>query len=166
MIQSCTVSDSDGGDDMGIPTEPIGSIPRPRSLIDALAAFAAGEISPVELRHEEQDAIRDTILRFESTGSPVLTDGEQTKPSFATYPIQGMTQLTPEGMSIPFADGHTRQLPVLAAGPFRYRAFADGYLREAQQLTERPVKQAVIAASALSRLYPSQGPPDHPQSAV
>src|SRR5260221_13993975 len=103
MIQFCTVSDSDGGDDMGIPTEPIGSIPRPGSLIDAIAAFAAGEISPVELRHEEQDAIQDTIRRFESTGSPVLTGGEHAKPTFATYPTPGLTQLTHEGMSIPFS---------------------------------------------------------------
>jgi hypothetical protein len=30
------------------------------------------------------EAVRDTIVRFEATGSPVVTDGEQRKPSFAT----------------------------------------------------------------------------------
>lgn len=37
-----------------------------------------------ELRSLYDAAVRDTIERFEATGSPVITDGEQTKPSFAT----------------------------------------------------------------------------------
>jgi 5-methyltetrahydropteroyltriglutamate--homocysteine methyltransferase len=56
-----------------IPTEPIGSIPRPLALIEALATRDG--IDPVlELLY--QDAIRDTIERFEATGSPVISDGE------------------------------------------------------------------------------------------
>ena len=101
--------------------------------------------------------MRDTIARFEQTGSPVITDGEQTKPSFATYPIQGLETLAADGVVIPFADGHTRQLPVLTAGPFRYATHADTYLRAARALTSLPVKQAVISASALSLLYPAGG---------
>ncbi len=150
---------------MAIPTEPIGSIPRPQSLISAIAAFDAGEIGAEDLRQAEREALRLTLRRFEATGSPVVTDGEQTKPSFATYPIQGMTTLDAEGVTIPFADGHTRQLPVLTDGPFRYQVFADSYLREAQQITQLPVKQAVIAASALSLLYPSEEIPDYPCAA-
>jgi 5-methyltetrahydropteroyltriglutamate--homocysteine methyltransferase len=41
--------------------------------------------------------VRDTIEKFEATGSPVITDGEQTKPSFATYPIHGLSNLNPSG---------------------------------------------------------------------
>jgi 5-methyltetrahydropteroyltriglutamate--homocysteine methyltransferase len=55
---------------------------------------------------------------------------------------------------IPFADGHTRQLPKLTAGPFRYGIRAVTYLKAAQRYAHRPVKQAVISASALSLLYP------------
>ena len=40
-------------------------------------------------------ALKETIKRFEETGSPVITDGEQTKPSFATYPISGIKNLAP-----------------------------------------------------------------------
>jgi 5-methyltetrahydropteroyltriglutamate--homocysteine methyltransferase len=58
---------------------------------------------------------------------------------------------------IPFADGHTRQLPRLTAGPFRFGTYADGYLEAAQRHAHVPVKQAVIAASALSLLYPQDG---------
>src|SRR5206468_3127407 len=97
--------------------------------------------------------------RSEATGSPVITDGEQTKPSFATYPIHGLETLGPGGVTIPFADGHTRQLPRLTAGPFRYRTYAAQFLDEARKHTRRPVKQAVISASALSLLYPQDGLP-------
>jgi 5-methyltetrahydropteroyltriglutamate--homocysteine methyltransferase len=135
---------------MPIPTEPIGSIPRPAELI---AAMAAGE--DLEARFDE--ALRDTIERFEATGSPVITDGEQTKPSFATYPLQGLENLAPDGMVIPFEDGHTRQLPRLTAGPFRYATYADAYLRKAKEYAHVPVKQAVIAPSALSLIYPEGG---------
>ena len=78
---------------MPIPTEPIGSIPRPQALIDGTQAFKDGRISQKELDSLYAAAIRDTIERFEATGSPVITDGEQTKPSFATYPISGLETL-------------------------------------------------------------------------
>jgi len=147
-----------------IPTEPIGSIPRPQELIKGIQAFDSGRISRGELNSLYDRAIRDTIKRFEATGSPVITDGEQTKPSFATYPIHGLENLAPDGVVIPFADGHVRQLPRLTAGPFRYRTYACTYLEpipkssvEAKEHTHVPVKQAVIAASALSLLYPQDG---------
>jgi 5-methyltetrahydropteroyltriglutamate--homocysteine methyltransferase len=141
---------------MPIPTEPIGSIPRTTDLLAAMRAHAAGGISAEQLKSAEESAIRDTIARFEGTGSPVITDGEQTKPSFATYPLSGL-HLESDGVVIPFADGHTRQLPRLTAGPFRYGVHAATYLKAAQRHAHRPVKQAVISASALSLLYPQHG---------
>jgi 5-methyltetrahydropteroyltriglutamate--homocysteine methyltransferase len=148
---------------MSIPTEPIGSIPRPQSLIDAAQQVAAGLVSCQELEVLEDEAVRDTIRRFEATGSPVITDGEQTKPSFATYPIDGLPNLAPEGVTIPFADGHVRQLPRLSHGPFRYTRYAAQYLARAKRHATVPVKQAVIAPSALSLLYPPDGIPDYPE---
>ena len=142
---------------MTIPTEPIGSIPRPQSLLDAMSAFAAGRISADDLQAAGTDAVRDTIERFEAIGSPVITDGEQTKPSFATYPLTGLQTLDPNGVVIPFADGHTRQLPKLTAGPFHYQVYADSYLDVAKRFAHVPVKQAVIAASVMSLLYPDDG---------
>jgi methionine synthase II (cobalamin-independent) len=146
---------------MAIPTEPIGSIPRPLPLIEAGRAFQTGRISEAELRSLYDAAIQDTIQRFEATGSPVITDGEQAKDSFATYPIRGLGNLSPDGMSIAFADGHIRNLPRLTAGPFSYRTPADVYLEKAQQYAHVPVKQAVISASALSLLYPQGALPGY-----
>jgi 5-methyltetrahydropteroyltriglutamate--homocysteine methyltransferase len=140
-----------------IPTEPIGSIPRPRALIEAMGELAAGRIAQAELNKLADEALRDTISKLEATGSPVISDGEQTKPSFATYPVHGLGNLAADGMAIPFADGHQRQLPRLTKGPFRYKTFAEQYLQEAQKHAHVPVKQAVISASALSLLYPQDG---------
>jgi methionine synthase II (cobalamin-independent) len=148
---------------MSIPTEPIGSIPRPPDLVAAWADKQAGRISIARFEQIAESAIRDTIRRFEDTGSPIITDGEQTKSSFATYPLDGATGFAFDGVVIPFEDGHTRQLPRLTAGPFRYATYASKYLAAAKPLTTLPIKQAVISASALSLLYPGAEIPGYPR---
>src|SRR6187549_1760296 len=113
---------------MQIPTEPIGSIPRPLELVQAFLDRQAGLISHAAFDRVAEAALRDTLKRFAATGSTVISDGEQTKSSFVTYALEGLDNLAPEGVVIPFADGHTRQLPYLAGGPFRYGSYADRYL--------------------------------------
>jgi 5-methyltetrahydropteroyltriglutamate--homocysteine methyltransferase len=145
---------------MRIPTEPIGSIPRSPELIAAIISQTNGD----ELQKLYENAISETLTAFEKTGSPVITDGEQTKSSFATYPLEGLTNLAPEGMKIDFEDGHSRQLPLLTKGPFRYSNYAEKYLTAAKKLTKTPVKQAIISASALSLIYPPGGIEGYSQS--
>jgi 5-methyltetrahydropteroyltriglutamate--homocysteine methyltransferase len=138
-----------------IPTEPIGSIPRPPELI---AAVANGNIDDPKLAPLYERAIRDTVERFEATGSPVITDGEQKKyHNFWTYCVHGLQNTAPDGFKIPFAAGHTRRMPRLTSGPFRYRRYADSYLETAMRYAHVPVKQAVISPSALSLMYPAEG---------
>ncbi len=142
---------------MPIPTEPIGSIPRSERLQQTMRQFAAGAIGTDEMDRAFDAAVRDTIERLEAAGSPVMVDGEQAKPSFATYPLAGLDTLAADGVVIGFADGHTRQLPRLVRGPFRYATYAGAYVPRARRYTSKPVKQAVISASAMSLLYPSEG---------
>ena len=149
---------------MSLPTEPIGSIPRPRALQQGVQAAAEGRLGQYELDALFDDAVRDTLQRFEATGSPVITDGEQRKPSFATYPVAGL-HLASGGVTIPFADGHSRQLPVLTTGPFRYATKAYTYLDGARGMTSLPLKQAVISASAISLMYPGDGIEGYPREA-
>jgi 5-methyltetrahydropteroyltriglutamate--homocysteine methyltransferase len=146
---------------MSIPTEPIGSIPRPLRLIDALNSHDGNEPALDPLYEE---AIRDTIQRFEATGSPVVTDGEQRKyHNFWTYCVHGLPNMAADGFRIPFAAGHVRRMPRLTTGPFRYRRYADSYLDVALRHATVPVKQAVISPSALSLLYPEQEIPGYPR---
>ena len=138
-----------------IPTEPIGSIPRPLDLIDAVTK---GDPDDRALDPLYDAAVRDTIARFEATGSPVITDGEQRKyHNFWTYSVHGLPNTAPDGFKIPFSAGHTRRMPRLTAGPFRYRRLADSYLDAALRYAHVPVKQAVISPSALSLMYPAEG---------
>jgi 5-methyltetrahydropteroyltriglutamate--homocysteine methyltransferase len=145
-----------------IPTEPIGSIPRPAKLIEAVLALGDGTDPRLDPLYDE--AIRDTIEQFEATGSPVITDGEQRKyHNFWTYSVHGLANTAPDGFRIPFAAGHVRRMPRLTAGPFRYKRYADAYLDSALRLARVPLKQAVISPSALSLLYPPGGIAGYPR---
>ena len=145
---------------MNIPTEPIGSIPRPLSLIEAINARGDGTDPSLDGLYEE--ATRDTIEQFEATGSPVITDGEQRKyHNFWTYSVHGLKNTSPDGFKIPFSAGHTRRMLRLTAEPFRYRRYADQYLDLALRYARVPLKQAVISPSALSLMYPAEGISDY-----
>ena len=152
--------------DTGLPTEPVGSLPRPQRLQDAYAAYDKGEIGKDELEKQQDAAVKDSIERFEATGSPIISDGEQRWSSFATYPIAdtlagtGLAPgLGPGGQFFAiFADGHGRQLPKLESGPFRYNQHAADTLRKSIPYATKPMKQAVIAPSMLALLYPLKDP--------
>jgi 5-methyltetrahydropteroyltriglutamate--homocysteine methyltransferase len=144
-----------------IPSEPIGSIPRPLKLIEALNSAGNGH-PEIDALYEE--AIRDTIEKMAATGSLVLTDGEQRKyHNFWTYCVHGLPNTDALGFQIPFSAGHTRRMPRLTAGPFRYKRYADSYLALAMRYASVPVKQAVISPSALSLMYPAEGIAGYPR---
>ena len=147
---------------MHIPTEPVGSLPRPAKLQAAIAAYDAGKITKDQLTQEQDAACLDSIKRMEATGSPIVSDGEQRVSSFATYPLAdtlagtGLAEnLAGDGQYFAiFTDGHHRQLPRLTGGPFRYKTYAAEYVEKAKRMATKPIKQAVIAPSMLALLYP------------
>lgn len=116
-----------------LPTEPIGSIPRPPELIAKFEQFLHGTLSQPELAFAEAAAVDLTIAQFEATGSPTITDGR------------------------------LRSLPQLTEGPFRYSQCAADHLKYALTKTSLPVKQTVFSPSALSMIYPPQGVPGYPR---
>ena len=146
----------------GIPTEPVGSLPRPAKLQATYAAYDAGKIAFADLEAEQDAAAQDSITRFEATGSPIISDGEQRISSFATYPITDTLAGTGLAANLAgggqyfaiFADGHHRQFPRLTGGPFRYKTFASDLLKKSIKYANKPMKQAVIAPSMLVLLYP------------
>jgi methionine synthase II (cobalamin-independent) len=147
---------------MLLPTENVGSLPRPGKLQAAIKDYDAGRITLEQLTLEQDAACLDSIRRMEATGAPIVSDGEQRASSFATYPLTdtlagtGLADnLAADGQYFAiFADGHHRQLPRLTRGPFRYKTFAADYLAKAMKMATKPLKQAVIAPSMLALLYP------------
>ena len=147
----------------GIPTEPVGSLPRPSWLQRAYAQYDAGEITREQLEAEQDKAVKDSIEHLEQTGAPIISDGEQRWSSFATYAITDTLAGTGLADNLAgdggqffaiFADGHNRQLPRLTGGPFRYKTYAADTLKKSLPMAHTPMKQAVIAPSMLALLYP------------
>ncbi|KAI5788482.1 methionine synthase II [Geopyxis carbonaria] len=147
---------------MPIPTESVGSLPRPAKLQALYAEYDAGKISKEEFEAGQDEACKDSIERMEATGQWCVTDGENRASSFATYPVTdtlmgtGLADcLAADGQYFAiFDDGHHRQLPRLIKGPFRYRTYAADYFNKSKKYAKKPMKQAVIAPSMLYLLYP------------
>ena len=157
---------------MPIPTELVGSLPRPMKLQEAYQKLDDGEITFEELQALQDEAAQDSIKRLEETGETYVTDGEQRESSFATYPITdtlagtGLADnLAGDGQFFAiFDDGHHRQLPRLTGGPFRYKTYASEFVEKNRQIAAKPVKQAVISASMMMLLYPlDEELPDYPR---
>lgn len=150
---------------MAIPTELVGSLPRPMKLQQAYADYDEGKITWQQLQAEQDAAAEDSIRRLEATGEPIVTDGEQRESSFATYSITdtlagtGLVEnLAGDGQFFAiFDDGHHRQLPRLTGGPFRYKTYASEFVEKNVKTATHPVKQAVISPSMMSLLYPLEG---------
>ena len=147
---------------MPIPTELVGSLPRPESLQNAYEDLDQGKITFEDLQKLQDEAAKDSIERLEQTGETYVTDGEQRESSFATYPITdtlagtGLADnLAGDGQFFAiFDDGHHRQLPRLTGSPFRYKTFASEFVEKNKELASKPVKQAVISPSMMMLLYP------------
>ena len=149
-----------------IPTEPIGSIPRPPELVAAVRAGLDGAALAALL----DEAVRSTVAAFEATGAPVVCDGEQGKlENFWSYCVHGAPNMAPDGFRIPArmegsaqAPGEHR-MPRLTHGPFRYQCYADSFLQAARRHATLPLKQAIISPSALSLMYPPDGIDGYPR---
>ncbi|HEY2321066.1 MAG TPA: hypothetical protein VGH67_22350 [Solirubrobacteraceae bacterium] len=150
---------------MPIPTELVGSLPRPMSLQQAYADYDEGKISLGDLQAAQDTAAEDSIKRLEATGEPIVTDGEQRESSFATYNLTdtlagtGLADgLAGDGQFFAiFDDGHNRQLPRITKGPFRYKTYASEYVAKNKKIATHQVKQAVISPSMMMLLYPLEG---------
>ena len=65
-------------------TTHVGSLPRPRSMLDLIAAREAGQALD-EAAFEARSAVRAVVAQQVACGIDVVSDGEQSKPSYATY---------------------------------------------------------------------------------
>jgi methionine synthase II (cobalamin-independent) len=150
---------------MPIPTELVGSLPRPMKLQEAYADYDEGKIEFDQLQARQDEAAADSISRLEATGEPIVTDGEQRESSFATYNLTdtlagtGLADgLAGDGQFFAiFDDGHHRQLPRITDGPFRYKTYASEFVAKNKAIASHPVKQAVISPSMMMLLYPLDG---------
>src|SRR4051812_47184371 len=74
----------------------VGSLLRPRALLDARARHAAGEIDDAELRGVEDEAIADVVRMQGDIGLSTATDGEFRRASWHMdfiYAIKGISKV-------------------------------------------------------------------------
>lgn len=65
-----------------IRTDVVGSLLRPKSLIEARRHFEEGQIKEDEFRAKEDEAVRQAVALQEQAGLDVLTDGEMRRVNF------------------------------------------------------------------------------------
>ncbi|HEY8300548.1 MAG TPA: 5-methyltetrahydropteroyltriglutamate--homocysteine S-methyltransferase [Jatrophihabitans sp.] len=82
----------------------VGSLLRPRNLLDAREQHAAGRLDLAELRAIEDDAIREVVAMQEEIGLPAATDGEFRRTSWHMdfiYQLNGVSK-TEEKIEVHF----------------------------------------------------------------
>ncbi|MGH8929258.1 MAG: cobalamin-independent methionine synthase II family protein [Egibacteraceae bacterium] len=62
--------------------EHVGSLLRPRELIEAREAHASGDLDAAAFKQVEDDAVREVVAMQSELGFPVVTDGELRRESF------------------------------------------------------------------------------------
>ena len=111
---------------MPIPTEPVGSLPRPMKLQKAYADYDNSKIKHEELESEQDAACLNSIKRMKRRASPSSPTANSAFRDFATYPLTdtlagtGLGRAPRGGRTVlcHLHDGHHRQLPRLTGGPF------------------------------------------------
>ena len=125
-------------------TTHVGSLPRPKVLLDLMQARVEGRA--VDRDHYEEtvrSAVVDCVRRQSETGIDILTDGEQSKPGFFTYvrerldgfeerPHQQSNKFEAEVAAFPeYYEQYFKQamlggsvvptVPLVCTGPVKYR---------------------------------------------
>ena len=68
----------------------VGSLLRPKALLDARDAFASGTMPPVEFKRIEDEAVDDAVALQEAAGLGVVTDGEMRRLSFQSQMLEAV----------------------------------------------------------------------------
>jgi 5-methyltetrahydropteroyltriglutamate--homocysteine methyltransferase len=76
----------------------VGSLLRPRSLLEARAAYAEGQLDPVAFKAVEDAAVREVVALQEEAGCPVVTDGELRRESFQAELVAATTGVEGAGL--------------------------------------------------------------------
>jgi 5-methyltetrahydropteroyltriglutamate--homocysteine methyltransferase len=122
----------------------VGSLPRPRALLDLMKAKVEGvAVDRGQYDKEVRTAVADCVRRQAETGIDILTDGEQSKPGFFTYvrerlegfeerPNQPSNKFEAEVAAFPeYYEQYFKQamlggsvvpsVPLVCTGPVKYR---------------------------------------------
>ncbi len=108
-------------------TTHVGSLPRPRELLDMMKARLSGApCDRVAYDAKVRDAVFDVVARQVACGLDIVADGEQSKPGFFTYVRERLTGFEPRPeLKVPFFEAEVSAFPEYYADYFA-RAMGGG----------------------------------------
>ena len=108
-------------------TTHVGSLPRPRELLDMMKARLSGApCDRVAYDAKVRDAVFDIVARQIACGLDIVADGEQSKPGFFTYVRERLTGFEPRPeLKVPFFEAEVSAFPEYYADYFA-RAMGGG----------------------------------------
>ncbi|GAA4853414.1 5-methyltetrahydropteroyltriglutamate--homocysteine S-methyltransferase [Saccharopolyspora rosea] len=136
----------------------VGSLLRPRKLLDAREEHAAGRIDDDALHRVEDEAIAEVVAMQEEVGLSSATDGEFRRASWHMdflYQLDGVSKVTDSEMTVEFhnAEGdvefHTPQLRVDGKIGLSRTIFADAFEYLAKQVTRNTPKLTIPSPGML-----------------
>ncbi|MDI3317931.1 MAG: methionine synthase [Bacillota bacterium] len=129
---------------LGVPhrtlrTTGVGSLPKPPALLEARERAQRGEIGADELRRLERKATEEWIRFQESIGIDIPVHGEMERGDMATFFAELLEGFTISGPVRSYGNRYYRK-PIVVGPVRRVRPLTVERWREAQALTDRPVK--------------------------
>jgi 5-methyltetrahydropteroyltriglutamate--homocysteine methyltransferase len=147
-------------------TDIVGSLLRPRKLLQARERLECGEIGPPEFKRIEDAAVAEAIRLQEGIGLAVVTDGEMRRLSFQsqlTEAVEGFSNwdldafLWGDWHGDEVGDKRIERPPIAVLGRLRRRRFlAAEEFTYARGRTERIVKVTLPSPSLFANFYDPQ----------
>ena len=139
----------------------VGSLLRPRALLDARALLERGEITAPEFKQIEDRAVDEAVAMQEAAGLDVITDGEMRRYAFYGHLVEALEGFEKfGGWSITFRDGHGQEAALrrpVVVDRLRWRRQMSveefTYLRGRSSV---PVKITLVSAQQAAAYYDPQ----------
>jgi len=143
---------------MPIHSDVVGSLLRPRSLVDAQDRFARGELSAADFKTLEDQAVDAAVELQEQAGLEVVTDGEFRRFAFYGHLVDALEGFDKVGgWGITFRDGEGRETrlrrPVVVEKLKWRRQMSVEEFTYLRGRTTRPVKVTLLSAQQASAYY-------------
>ena len=141
--------------------EHIGSLLRPRELIQAHRDFASREISTKAFREAQDQCIRDVVRLQEEVGLESITDGEFRRGSYFSHFIDAITGMTDKESLFIFRDASGAKFPFnaphVAGKLLRERGISTEEFQFLQSVTRRTPKVTMPSPSTMHFYRGHQG---------
>jgi len=145
----------------------VGSMLRPRELVEARQAFRAGQLPEEEYRVVEDRAVDAALRMQEEAGVDVATDGEMRRDIFFDFFVSGAAGITQrEGWTVHFrnAEGEgAMEVPVAFVVTEKLRPRSSPGLAEylyARERTDLPVKVTLPSPTLVTPFWTREGSGD------